>query len=183
MLEIYYTLTRKKVSIKRDRKRERVQVLIVYQDNEDKENIKPEGKVNHEPGAWEATKENATFADIAGHEKKQAEEFPTPQESLAKSDDELPASGGVGDLLNKNSVEVEGNISIPSKIKSILMQGLPVETAQPPNPDRSFADVTSNKGFPTPEHDTTQETSDLPPLSQLPDVKDMLEKPSGKLLV
>jgi hypothetical protein len=58
-----------------------------------------------------------------------------------------------------------------------------IDTTQPPNPDRSFADVTSNKGFPTPERDTTtQEKSDLPPLSDLPDVKDMLKKPSGKFI-
>lgn len=57
-----------------------------------------------------------------------------------------------------------------------------LDATQPPNPDRSFADVTSNKDYPTPEHDTTQPTSDLPPLSDLPDVKDMLEKPSGKCI-
>lgn len=58
-----------------------------------------------------------------------------------------------------------------------------LDTTQPPNPDRSFADVTSNKDYPTPEHDDTQPTCDLPPLSKLPDVKDMLEKPSGKCRV
>lgn len=68
-------------------------------------------KVDHRPNAWEATKDKATFADIAGHEKKQEEEFPTPQEALKTVDTEsLPASGGVGDLLNSNSTEthVEG---------------------------------------------------------------------------
>lgn len=54
-----------------------------------------------------------------------------------------------------------------------------VDPIQPPNPNRSFAAVTSNKDFPTPEHGTTQ-ISDQPPLSDLPDVKDMLEKRSGK---
>jgi hypothetical protein len=52
---------------------------------------------------------NASFADIAGKEKRQAEEFPTPQEAIATSDASLPASGGVGDLLNNNSATVEGN--------------------------------------------------------------------------
>lgn len=54
-----------------------------------------------------------------------------------------------------------------------------LDATQPPNPDRSFAAVTSNKDFPTPEHDNTApQSSDQPPLSDLPDVKDMLEKPS-----
>lgn len=131
---------------------------------EEAENASADNKkpvVDHRPGVWETTKQNATFADIAGHEKKQAEEFPTPQESLDKSETaSLPASGGVGDLLHSNSKTVTE------------------DATQPPNPDRSFADVTSNKDYPTPEHDTTQPTSDLPPLSDLPDVKDMLEKPS-----
>lgn len=62
--------------------------------------------IDHRPNAWEATKDKATFADIAGHEKKQAEEFPTPQESLKATDTEsLPTSGGVGDLLNSSTSE------------------------------------------------------------------------------
>jgi hypothetical protein len=51
---------------------------------EGKENNKD--PVDHCPGAWEAQKKKATFVDFAGHENKQAEEFPTPQESLAESD-------------------------------------------------------------------------------------------------
>ncbi|CAO3608066.1 unnamed protein product [Mucor hiemalis] len=126
--------------------------------DDNKENKQP--VVDHRPGVWETTKQSASFADIAGHEKKQAEEFPTPQESLDKTETaSLPASGGVGDLLHSNNAVTE-------------------DTTQPPNPDRSFADVTSNKDYPTPEHDDTQSTSELPPLSKLPDVKDMLEKPS-----
>lgn len=50
---------------------------------------------------------------------------------------------------------------------------------QPLNPDRSFAAVTSNEGYPSPQPDTST-SSELPPLSDLPDVKDMLEQPSGK---
>lgn len=72
-------------------------------------------EVDHRPNAWEATKDKATFADIAGHEKKQEEEFPTPQEALKTVDTEsLPASGGVGDLLNSNSTEthVEGKMAL-----------------------------------------------------------------------
>lgn len=54
-----------------------------------------------------------------------------------------------------------------------------LDTTQPPNPDRSFAAVTSNKDFPTPEHDTSApQEEDQPPLSDLPDVKDMLKQPS-----
>ncbi|OAD05216.1 hypothetical protein MUCCIDRAFT_189249 [Mucor lusitanicus CBS 277.49] len=120
-------------------------------------------EVDHRPNAWEATKDKATFADIAGHEKKQEEEFPTPQEALKTVDTEsLPASGGVGDLLNSNSTETHVE-----------------DTTQPPNPDRSFAAVTSNKDFPTPEHDASApQDPEQPPLSDLPDVKDMLKKPS-----
>ncbi|KAL9558600.1 hypothetical protein MBANPS3_000809 [Mucor bainieri] len=120
-------------------------------------------EVDHRPNAWEATKDKATFAEIAGHEKKQEEEFPTPQEALKTVDTEsLPASGGVGDLLNSNSTEAHVE-----------------DTTQPPNPDRSFAAVTSNKDFPTPEHDTSApQDPEQPPLSDLPDVKDMLKQPS-----
>lgn len=75
-------------------------------------------KVDHRPGVWEITKENASFADIAGHEKKQADEFPTPQESLAKIDiPPAPASGGVGDLLHSPSyVPEQGKIMKMGKI-------------------------------------------------------------------
>lgn len=38
--------------------------------------------------------------------------------------------------------------------------------------------MTSNEGFPKPEHDTVATTSDEPHLSDLPDVKDMLDQPS-----
>lgn len=60
--------------------------------------------VDHRPGVWENTKQSASFADIAGHERKQADEFPTPQESLAKIDtSSIPTTGGVGDLLQRDS--------------------------------------------------------------------------------
>ncbi|OBZ90890.1 hypothetical protein A0J61_01074, partial [Choanephora cucurbitarum] len=101
-----------------------------------------------------------TFAEVAGHEKKQEEEFPTPQQSLKKTDiPSLPTSGGVSDLINTSEPVVE-------------------DTTQPPHPDRSFADVASNKGFPQPEPDQSQQANDQPPLSDLPDVKDMLQQPS-----
>lgn len=152
--------------------------------DDNKENKQP--VVDHRPGVWETTKQSASFADIAGHEKKQAEEFPTPQESLDKTETaSLPASGGVGDLLHSNNAVTEGKhfkkVECEKKKKSLIQSFL--DTTQPPNPDRSFADVTSNKDYPTPEHDDTQSTSELPPLSKLPDVKDMLEKPSGKCRV
>ncbi|KAI9481412.1 MAG: hypothetical protein EXX96DRAFT_566616 [Benjaminiella poitrasii] len=121
-------------------------------------------KVSHNPAAWEENKPKATYAQVAEHEQKQAEEFPTPQESLKQTDAEsLPTSGGVGDLLNNNDTE-------PTTVE---------ESIQPPNPDRSFADVASNKDFPKPQHDTENERNpDEPPLSDLPDVKDMLQQPS-----
>jgi hypothetical protein len=53
-----------------------------------------------------------------------------------------------------------------------------LDPTEPPNPDRSFAAVTSNKDFPKPEHDKAAISSDEPPLSDLPDVKDMLNQPS-----
>ncbi|KAI8074297.1 uncharacterized protein B0P05DRAFT_548023 [Gilbertella persicaria] len=130
----------------------------VAQPNQDKNNSdassqlpKPELQPNHD---------NKSFATVAGHEKKQAEEFPTPQESLKEADtSSVPASAGVSDLLNNTTPITQ-------------------DTTEPPNPDRSFADVASNKGFPTPEHDETQQDNDQPPLSDLPDVKDMLQQPS-----
>lgn len=69
-------------------------------------------KANHRPGVWETSKENATFADIAGHEKRQADEFPTPQESLIITDTTpAPTTGGVGDLLHNHShVSEQGKI-------------------------------------------------------------------------
>lgn len=57
-----------------------------------------------------------------------------------------------------------------------------IDPLLPPNPDRSFAAVTSHEGFPKPEHDVSP-PSEEPSLSSLPDVKDMLEKPSGKCKV
>ncbi|CEP19630.1 hypothetical protein [Parasitella parasitica] len=128
--------------------------------------LEPEGSasdVDHRPSAWEATKDHATFADVAGHEKKQAEAFPTPQESLKTANtDSLPESGGVSDLLTNSAPETHKK-----------------DNTQPPNPDRSYAAVTSNEGFPTPESDTSApQASDQPPLSNLPDVKDMLKQPS-----
>ncbi|KAI8377267.1 hypothetical protein BD560DRAFT_390594 [Blakeslea trispora] len=119
--------------------------------NASSELLKPELQPNHAN----------TFADVAGREKKQEEEFPTPQQSLEKTDTtSLPASGGVGDLINNTN------------------EPIVEDTTQPPNPDRSFADVASNKDFPEPEPDQSQQDNDQPPLSDLPDVKDMLEKPS-----
>jgi hypothetical protein len=134
--------------------------------------------VNHNSDAWEATKQNASFAEIAGHEKRQEEEFPTPQQSLKQVDTEpLPASGGVGDLLpNSTNAPTAGKLLYP--VRSFFLIFFRIDPTEPPNPDRSFADVTSNKDFPKPEHDTPLASSDEPSLSDLPDVKDMLSQPS-----
>ncbi|KAI8968252.1 hypothetical protein BDF20DRAFT_991214 [Mycotypha africana] len=95
--------------------------------------------------------------DVAGHK---AEEFPTPQESLKDTDTkDLPASGGVGDLLNKDTS------------KDTTAAATPLVS--------SFADVTSNKDFPKPEKDTSAPTENE--LSDLPDVKDMLNQPSVRV--
>ncbi|KAI8371547.1 uncharacterized protein BYT42DRAFT_580660 [Radiomyces spectabilis] len=114
-------------------------------------------------------KDNATSTDSA---KRDPEEYPTLQESAARSNEDVPASAGVGDLLSAGKTEH----TVTTSQESLL----------PPNPDRSFAAVTSNEGFPT-LAESTSESSDHPPssaevgLSDLPDVKDMLEKPSVKV--
>ncbi|CAO3684680.1 hypothetical protein G6F70_004867 [Rhizopus microsporus] len=98
-----------------------------------------------------------SYADIASkHQELSKQEFPTLQDSVPDSN---PTSSGVADLLNKETDHPK------------------TDTTQPPNPDRSFAAVTSNEGYPSPQPDTST-SSELPPLSDLPDVKDMLEQPS-----
>ncbi|RCH85463.1 hypothetical protein CU097_001411, partial [Rhizopus azygosporus] len=98
-----------------------------------------------------------SYADIASkHQELSKQEFPTLQDSVPDSN---PTSSGVADLLNKETDQPK------------------TDTTQPPNPDRSFAAVTSNEGYPSPQPDTST-SSELPPLSDLPDVKDMLEQPS-----
>ncbi|KAI7898018.1 uncharacterized protein BX663DRAFT_526337 [Cokeromyces recurvatus] len=120
-------------------------------------------KINHDPNAWAENKQHATYAEVVEHEEQQSQEFPTPQESLKQTNTEpLPASGGVGDLLNDSAETTTSKDSI-----------------QPPNPNRSFADVASNKDFPKPQHDmNNQINQDQPPLSDIPDVNDMLQQPS-----
>ncbi|KAG0166941.1 hypothetical protein DFQ30_006577 [Apophysomyces sp. BC1015] len=114
--------------------------------------------VDHRPGAWEDTKEHATFADVTKHNDKQAEEFPTPSEGVTKSD--MPTSAGVGDLLNST---LDASI----------------DTTVPPNPSRSFAAVTSNEGFPAlSESRSLDQSMASSTLSSIPDVKDMLTPPS-----
>ncbi|KAI9278112.1 hypothetical protein BY458DRAFT_503919 [Sporodiniella umbellata] len=106
-----------------------------------------------------------SYAQIAGHEKKLSEEYPTLQESVPDSE---PTSSGVADLIHSQEPMVTTD---------------PIE---PPNPDKSFADATANKGYPLPqpaEEAEQKPSSDLPPLSDLPDVKDMLEEPSVKVPV
>ncbi|KAG1138005.1 hypothetical protein G6F37_010379 [Rhizopus arrhizus] len=117
-----------------------------------------EDKEKHRPGAWE-NEQDASYADIAGHEKKLTEEYPSLQEAVS---DSTPTSSGVSDLLNKSESSAT------------------TESTQPPNPDKSFADATSNKGYPLPKHDESIQSDGLPPLSDLPDVKDMLKQPSVK---
>ncbi|KAI8980991.1 hypothetical protein BDB01DRAFT_794922 [Pilobolus umbonatus] len=93
---------------------------------------------------------NTSYADITKH----STEFPLPQETT----DSEPTSSGVSDLLPKHT------------------EHTPVDTAQPPNPERSFADVASNKGFPEPQADATEKPDNS--LSSIPDVKEMLQQPS-----
>jgi hypothetical protein len=57
-----------------------------------------EDKEKHRPGAWE-NEQDASYADIAGHEKKLTEEYPSLQEAAS---DSTPTSSGVSDLLNKS---------------------------------------------------------------------------------
>ncbi|KAI7872831.1 hypothetical protein BDF14DRAFT_1716026 [Spinellus fusiger] len=133
-----------------------------------KEDEQTKKKVDHRPHAWEATKHNASFADIAKHELVQNQEFPTLEAANADSQKEsVPKSAGVGELLNKDKETV-------------------ADPTIPPHPDRSFATVASNKEFPSLET-TTQFTKDTKDnganethesLSDLPDVKDMLNEPS-----
>ncbi|KAI8888834.1 hypothetical protein K501DRAFT_240030 [Backusella circina FSU 941] len=100
----------------------------------------------------------ASFAQVAGHEKKLLEEFPTPGEANGSGDNSINLSG-TGDVLSKTK---EGQKNIP-------------DHTQPPHPERSFAAVASNEGFPKPESDANGQSESL---SNLPDVKDMLQQPS-----
>jgi hypothetical protein len=59
----------------------------------------------------------ASFAQVAGHEKKLREEFPTPGE--ANSGDSTMTSSGVGDLLSKPNGDQK---SIPGKFWGSLLK-------------------------------------------------------------
>lgn len=49
--------------------------------------------------------QDASYADIAGHEKKLSEEYPSLQESVPDSE---PTSSGVGELINHEESKTTG---------------------------------------------------------------------------
>ncbi|KAF7725487.1 hypothetical protein EC973_009587 [Apophysomyces ossiformis] len=111
-----------------------------------------ETPVTHRPGAWEHEKEEATYADVTKHQDEETKEFPTPQEAAG-----ITPSAEERDLSTSET-----------------------DTTTPPNPERSFAEVASNKGFPAlaesqPQDNDTPSSSGL---SDIPDVKEMLATPS-----
>lgn len=128
-------------------------------------------KVDHRPNAWESTKDQASYADVAEHSVVQDEEFPTPQQATEILEEEgklekAPESQGVSDLLESHQ---DSHVSAE-------------ESAQPPNPDRSYASATDNRDFPAlSEKDKDHDAPQSSDLSELPDVKDMLQEPSVKI--
>jgi hypothetical protein len=122
--------------------------------------------VDHRPNAWETTKTQASYADVAEHQTRQDEEFPTPQQATEKLEEEgklekAPESQGVSDLLESKQ---DGHESVE-------------ESVQPPNPDRSYASATENRDFPAlGEKDKDKDAPQSSDLSDLPDVKDMLQE-------
>ena len=69
-------------------------------------------------GVWDKP---TTFAEVAGHEKKLSEEFPTPQESAERADtSDAPESGGVGDLLHSNAEHVDASCKIKVRLKRTM---------------------------------------------------------------
>lgn len=130
-----------------------------------------QSEVDHRPNAWESTKGQASYADVAEHNTAQDEEFPTPQQATEKLEEEgklekAPESQGVSDLLDAKQGSHE---SVE-------------ESAQPPNPDRSYASAADNRDFPAlSEKDKDQDAPESSDLSDLPDVKDMLQESSVKI--
>lgn len=127
----------------------------------------PKEEAEHRPNAWENTKDHASYAEVAEHQIRQDEEFPTPQqatEQLEKAGELEPApkSQGVSDILEEQHHKVH-----------------PENPIEPPNPDRSYASATENRDFPpldeTAKDQEAPQTSDL---SDLPDVNEMLNEDS-----
>lgn len=57
---------------------------VAAQPSPEEEQKQDNASLEHAPNVWEANKENASYADVAGHEKRLTEEFPTPQESIGE---------------------------------------------------------------------------------------------------
>ncbi|CAO3613163.1 unnamed protein product [Cunninghamella blakesleeana] len=76
--------------------------------------------------------------------------------------------------------ELEQKTENPTPQEQVEGKPLPEITYNyaPPNPDRSYAAITSHKGFPTLEESNEIEKPKSNDLSELPDVKEMLEGPS-----
>lgn len=55
---------------------------VAAQPSPEEEEQKTDASLDHAPNVWEANKENASYADVAVHEKRLNEEFPTPQETI-----------------------------------------------------------------------------------------------------
>ncbi|KAI9019354.1 hypothetical protein CLU79DRAFT_720338 [Phycomyces nitens] len=131
------------------------------------ENGQPGAKPDQEGSglAESAIKEDVSFADITKQDLPENQEFPTLEQSISIHPPEMtqPESAGVGDLLNKDSINGVQDPTIP------------------PHPDRSFATVTSNREFPSLDATAKAEAPVVNDLSELPDVKDMLKESSVKI--
>jgi hypothetical protein len=127
----------------------------------------PKESVNHRPNAWENTKDHASYAEVAEHQNRQNEEFPTPQQATKQLEEErtletAPKSQGVSDILEDQRHKPH-----------------PENTTEPPNPDRSYASATENRDFPPlDENAKDQEAPKTNNLSDLPDVNELLNEQS-----
>ncbi|KAH8551142.1 hypothetical protein BGW37DRAFT_426648 [Umbelopsis sp. PMI_123] len=130
----------------------------------------PKESVNHRPNAWENTKDHASYAEVAEHQNRQNEEFPTPQQATKQLEEErtletAPKSQGVSDILEDQRHKPH-----------------PENTTEPPNPDRSYASATENRDFPPlDENAKDQEAPKNNNLSDLPDVNELLNEQSVKI--
>jgi hypothetical protein len=123
-------------------------------------------KPDHRPNAWETAKGDTTYANVAEHQIRQEEEFPTPRQATEKLEkkgelEEAPKSQGVSDLLEQ---------AHPHSHE---------DHTQPHNPDRSYASATENRDFPP--LDDSAKDRDAPQsneLSDLPDINELLYEPS-----
>jgi len=127
-------------------------------------------KPDHRPNAWETAKGDTTYANVAEHQIRQEEEFPTPRQATEKLEkkgelEEAPKSQGVSDLLEQAHPHSHSHSH--------------EDHTQPPNPDRSYASATENRDFPP--LDDSAKDRDAPQsneLSDLPDINELLYEPS-----